>query len=302
MADIFVGDVGDILPTNTSDVFVDGGIDFQLLGDRADNDPAIIYGDGEIAFELLPNRVDNLSVVYNVGSIDFVLFANRGNNTSIVYAPPLVDILTLTLLPSAANNTNIVYNGTQSSRILPTSFNNSFEIYPATIIQDAVCKPDLSNNNSTVYPATITFVDIPIVGTLIERTKNNSTVKKDYVFSDFAMDFVPHPISGDVAILYDVTAINQSLHNILLTKKFERPFDNYNVSSQIRSLLFSLSDNMLAVELKSEIFQVIVNYEPRINIVDIVVEATPQKHELYVKLFYRIKTFENVEVFKTLIS
>ena len=70
----------------------------------------------------------------------------------------------------------------------------------------------------------------------------------------FSYDFLPHPVTGDIARLYDVDAINQSLNNILKTRKFERPFEHYNVSSQIRSLLFALSDNLMATELRSESF------------------------------------------------
>lgn len=288
--------------SSENDVIPAQSIDFTILGDDVTN-TSIVPTDSSAGFIIFGSVVTNTSTVYNTSSIDFIILPNVVSNTSTIYQQVSIDILSRSFDMSIVTNTSTVFNPTIIFPInVDTVYNTATVFNSNNIILEQFVYAETTSNVNKVYPCVIGFSDIPVVGVLNDRKTSNVVMKQDFIFSDFALDFLPHPITGDIARLYDAQAINQSLHNILLTKKFERPFDNYNVSSQIRSLLFELSDNMMATELKSEIFQTLVNFEQRINILDIIVEATPQKHEIYIKLFYKIKTFEKVEMFQTIIT
>jgi len=305
MADIIIdGSDGLIFIDNTSisNVYDVVDVSLEIQPDDITNSN-IIYTDSDVGIGFFATTISNTSTVYGPSSIEFTLFPNVISNTNIAYGPANTDILSRNILVDDIVNTNTIYQPTMNFRYHVDPIPNTATMFGGDdIIQDIFFNPEVITNVNKVYPCIIGFKDIPVVGVEIVRQTQNREITKNFLFSDFSFDFLPHPISGDIARLYDVNAINQSLENIILTKKFERPFDHYNVSSQIRSLLFALSDNLMSMELRSEIFQVIVNHEPRINVVDILVESTPERHELYVKIFYRIKTFDKINTFNTFIT
>jgi phage baseplate assembly protein W len=111
------------------------------------------------------------------------------------------------------------------------------------------------------------------------------------IFSDLDLNFTAHPVTGDITRRYDDNAIKQSVKNLLLTRNFERPFHS-EIGSPIRQLLFDNPGPMFNVMLKRAVIDVINNFEPRVNIIDVRVDDYSDANEVYVTLEFTIVNTE----------
>lgn len=84
-------------------------------------------------------------------------------------------------------------------------------------------------------------------------------------FKDVSLSFKSHPITSDILTLTNVTSINRSLRNLVLTLNGERPFNSL-LGTQLSASLFEILDTRITSSIESEIRNVISNFEPRIEI------------------------------------
>ncbi len=91
-------------------------------------------------------------------------------------------------------------------------------------------------------------------------------------FKDVNITFKKHPVTGDVVVSKDASAIKQAIVNLLLTNKGEKLFDP-EYGSDIRSYLFEPLDYATANQVQSNIRYTIAKWEPRIGVTNI--EAVP---------------------------
>lgn len=99
-----------------------------------------------------------------------------------------------------------------------------------------------------------------------------STPLQTRVFSDFDVDFTAHPITGDLTRKTGVNAVVQSVLSLVQTNHYERPF-HPEIGSNIRKLLFELSDSVTANLIAEEIKHVLSNFEPRVNVTEVYVQS-----------------------------
>ena len=91
-------------------------------------------------------------------------------------------------------------------------------------------------------------------------------------FKDINITFKKHPVTDDLVVSKDASAIKQAIVNLLLTNKGEKLM-NPEYGSNIRSYLFEPLDYGTAAEIKGNIKYTIDRWEPRINILNL--NATP---------------------------
>ena len=84
-------------------------------------------------------------------------------------------------------------------------------------------------------------------------------------FKDLSVTFKKHPVTDDLIAVKDNAAIMQSISNLLLTMKGERPFQP-DLGSDLRKTLFEPLDYASAGLIRSEVLRVLRKYEPRIRI------------------------------------
>ena len=111
-----------------------------------------------------------------------------------------------------------------------------------------------------------------------------SPVVKEIYFSDLDTTFTQNPVNDDVVSLKNFESIKRSVRNIISTNKGERPF-NPDFGSNVRALLFEPDSDLLRVALQDEIETQLLNFEPRIDILSVVVGNTSEEidsHELNV--------------------
>jgi phage baseplate assembly protein W len=106
-------------------------------------------------------------------------------------------------------------------------------------------------------------------------------------FKDLSMSFQVNPLNYDLIALKNESAIARSIRNLVLTYPGER-FFNENLGSRVSRSLFENLDEISASVIKDEIENTIQNYEPRVNLIEVVVEPNYDNNEFNVTINYRI--------------
>ena len=106
-------------------------------------------------------------------------------------------------------------------------------------------------------------------------------------FKDISMSFESNPLNDDLVSLSDTSAIARSIRNIVFTSPGEK-FFNPDFGSRISESLFENVDNVSALAIEDEIKSSIINFEPRVNLLNTVVVPNPDDNEMNVTIEYAI--------------
>ena len=106
-------------------------------------------------------------------------------------------------------------------------------------------------------------------------------------FKDINLSFKRNPVTNDVVTIRNEDAIKRSVRNIIFTTLGEKPFMP-QFGSVISESLFELSTNLNEVRITDEIKTSLMNYEPRIDNLDITVSLYPDSNEMNVTVQYDI--------------
>ena len=106
-------------------------------------------------------------------------------------------------------------------------------------------------------------------------------------FKDLSASFQTNPLSNDLIALKNESAIARSVRNLVLTIQGERPFQPV-LGTGVNSLLFDNMDKLTASAIRSELRTTIENYEPRVEINEILVEPDFEGNAMHVTLQYFI--------------
>ncbi|MAI17828.1 MAG: hypothetical protein CMH04_04125 [Marinovum sp.] len=116
-----------------------------------------------------------------------------------------------------------------------------------------------------------------------------SITSREILYSDFDLSFIKHPNTKDVTILKDIDAVKQSVKNLVLTGKGERPFQP-RLGSDIRKLLFEPVDEFTALDIEEQVRVTIDNFEPRIKINKLDVISEPDNNRFKLSLEFQMIT------------
>lgn len=94
----------------------------------------------------------------------------------------------------------------------------------------------------------------------------------ELVYQDLDLNFLAHPIKGDVTVLQNAQAVVRSVYNLVMTNHYERPF-HPELGCNIRQLLFENATPETAESIKRFIQETIDNFEPRVTVNEIRVTA-----------------------------
>ena len=111
--------------------------------------------------------------------------------------------------------------------------------------------------------------------------------RQSRAFKDISLSFKRHPVTNDILALRNEDAIKRSVRNLVETINEER-FFNPLLGSQVKESLFELPDNGLKATLKTQIENSILNFEPRVNLTDVIVDHPNDTNDLQVIVSYDI--------------
>lgn len=110
-------------------------------------------------------------------------------------------------------------------------------------------------------------------------------------FKDISLSFEPHPITKDLPILKNESAIRRSVRNIVQTIPTEK-FFNPLFGSDVRKSLFDFVDFGTASVISDQIQTSIENFEPRIENLQVQVFPRPDRNEFEVNVIFDIVGLE----------
>ena len=106
-------------------------------------------------------------------------------------------------------------------------------------------------------------------------------------FKDISATFKISPLNNDLLALKNSAAIARSLRNIVFTNRGEK-FFNPDFGSDLKKSLFENLDEVTALTIKEEIEYTIVNYESRVDLLDLAVVPDYDNNEYFVTIVYNI--------------
>jgi|TARA_B100000035_G_C20521074_1_gene345466 hypothetical protein len=110
-------------------------------------------------------------------------------------------------------------------------------------------------------------------------------------FKDVSMSFKVSPLNFDLIANKNETAIARSIRNLILTAPGERPF-NPELGSQVSRLLFEPIDDITTEALREQIENTINNFEPRVNLRQVIVQPNFDVGEYDISIRYDIVGIE----------
>ena len=117
--------------------------------------------------------------------------------------------------------------------------------------------------------------------------------RQSRAFKDISLSFKRHPVTNDILALRNEDAIKRSVRNLVETINEER-FFNPLIGSHVRESLFELPDNQVRATLKSQIENSILNFEPRVDLTDVIVNHPNDSNDLEVSISYDIVGQESI--------
>ena len=106
-------------------------------------------------------------------------------------------------------------------------------------------------------------------------------------FKDISLSFKRHPVTNDLLPLKDADAIKRAVQNLVRTNLGE-VFFNDLLGTRITDSLFELATDDLILPIQTEIETVITNFEPRVSLTEVNVNAQPDENSLEVEIKYDI--------------
>ena len=130
-----------------------------------------------------------------------------------------------------------------------------------------------------------------------------SSIRKN---SDIDLLFTPKRSTvpgetGDIFKKIDAAAVKQSVKNIIMTNHFEKPF-NPLFGGNVTAQLFELADNDIREDLKDDIEEALLAYEPRARVQDVVINYQPDVNSISVRIEFQVVNLNQTEVIETTIA
>ena len=106
-------------------------------------------------------------------------------------------------------------------------------------------------------------------------------------FKDISLSFDPHPVTKDLPILKNESAISRSIRNLVQTIPTEKFFQP-DVGSDVVKSLFDFVDYATASVIQEQILTTVRNYEPRVTNVKVEVDPRPDDNSFEVQVIFDI--------------
>lgn len=110
------------------------------------------------------------------------------------------------------------------------------------------------------------------------------------VFADLDLAFNIHPVKKDLVLSTNTTAVKRALKALVLTNHYERPF-HPEIGSNVIKLLFEPMTPLVENYLETEIYNTIVNFEPRVKLQSIDVNGDDEINGYVITItFYELNS------------
>ena len=122
---------------------------------------------------------------------------------------------------------------------------------------------------------------------LYDSSKTNKTGRQNRLYKDIDMDFIRNTVTNDVNTVENVIAVKRAVKNLIQTNFYERPFQP-ELGCGIRELLFEPFTPITKLFLQRKIEEVLINYEPRVNLTSVNVDDDQDRNRLVVDISFQV--------------
>ena len=117
-------------------------------------------------------------------------------------------------------------------------------------------------------------------------------------YKDMAYSMFANPMSGDMGKKIGASAVKSSILSIIKTDFNERVFQP-EFGSNIRALLFEQMNPITVERIKTAVEEAIINHEPRVQIIGILVEAQEEQNRYLVKIEFNVTSVAEPQKLET---
>ena len=116
---------------------------------------------------------------------------------------------------------------------------------------------------------------------------SNESKRSSRLYSDLDLDFQMNTVTKDVPFLKDVEAVKRSVKNLMQTNYYDRPFQP-ELGSNLRAMLFENITPQISHMISKLIEKLIVNYEPRAQVIQVITRPNLDRNAYQVTLSFRV--------------
>lgn len=117
----------------------------------------------------------------------------------------------------------------------------------------------------------------------------NTPLPQQDFYVDLKTNLGVHPYTNDITLNKNVEAVKRSIKNILFTARGERPY-NPTYGTGLQYLLFEHVTPGIVAAIRAEISLAIANFEPRANVLDVIVTGDIDRNAVTVQIIFSVQS------------
>ena len=121
-----------------------------------------------------------------------------------------------------------------------------------------------------------------------DATQTNESTRSSRIYKDLNLDFQQNTATKDIQKIKDIEAVKRSVRNLINTNHYEKPF-HPEIGSNLRAMLFELMTPQMNHVISKQIENLINNYEPRCNLVQVFTQPRIDRNGYSVQISFRVQ-------------
>ena len=121
-----------------------------------------------------------------------------------------------------------------------------------------------------------------------DATQTNESTRSSKIYKDLNLAFEQNTATKDIQKIKDVEAVKRSVRNLINTNHYEKPF-HPEIGSNLRAMLFELMTPQMNHVITKQIENLINNYEPRCNLVQVYTQPRLERNGYSVQISFRVQ-------------
>jgi phage baseplate assembly protein W len=124
-----------------------------------------------------------------------------------------------------------------------------------------------------------------------DATQTNESTRSSRIFKDLNLDFQQNTATKDIQKITDIEAVKRSVRNLINTNHYEKPF-HPEIGSNLRAMLFELMSPQMNHLISKQIENLINNYEPRCNLVEVFAQPMFDRNGYSVQISFMVNNHQ----------
>jgi len=124
-----------------------------------------------------------------------------------------------------------------------------------------------------------------------DATQTNESTRSSRIFKDLNLDFQQNTATKDIQKIKDIEAVKRSVRNLINTNHYEKPF-HPEIGSKLRAMLFELMSPQMNHLISKQIENLINNYEPRCNLVEVFAQPMFDRNGYSVQISFMVNNHQ----------